>query len=943
MKCPIRLLSGVLLLAVLSCTSPDQNHNSENELSIKYEKYELENGLDIILHEDKSDPIVAIAVEIHAGSNREKPGRTGFAHFFEHMLFKKSENVPEGYFWDKIPEWGGTFNGTTNKDRTLYFETIPKNALEKLLWMEADRLGYFINAVDPKGFETEKQVVKNEKRYRVDNNPYGHRNYTIIKAMYPETHPYNWTTIGEFEDLQNATLEDVKEFYDQWYGPQNATLVIAGDFDKEQTKKWIEKYFGEIKPHGEEVRVEPKPIQLSSSKLLFHEDNFAKLPQLTLNFPTVEIYHKDYWAINTLAEILTDGKSSPLYKQLVLTDKLTPGVSAYHFAQEMAGNLRILVNANEGVDLDEVRSSIDKAFRQFETDGVSEVALNRVKTNLERQFYEAIESVQDKSFQLAHYNTFKGNPGFIETDIKNIQNVTAEEVYQAYENYIAGKNLVATSFVPKGHPELALEGSERAFVKEETQEPYQLKDLPESNMGYQKTPSTFDRTIEPDFGPDLEVTAPTIWSRKLGNGMEVYGIRSDELPLVSFSIRLKGGKQLDHPDKVGVANLIADVMMEGTQSKTPEQLENAIRDLGAEIYMSADHEYITINASCLSKNYEQAIGLVTEILLEPRWDLAEFERIKKETLTAIKQRDADAGSVVAMVRNKILYRGNIMAYHPLGTEISLSKISIDDLKGYYDSFFVPNVSAFHISGNIDENRALASLTDLSEKWSFKEIEMPEVKLASLSDQRFFFVDIPESKQSQLNMMSVTVDGNDDSYLPISIANYQLGAGSHGYLNKKLRIEKGYTYGSASFPIKRISKSHLLGFAAVKSNVTKESIEAFNEVVQSYRDNYASKDLEITKNSLLRETARDYETLDDLLGILHQISTYNLPHDFIEQNQKVIKNISMEEVRALIKEYIDTKKMIYLVVGDKATQYDRLLDMGMGKPIELDMYGDYIIE
>lgn len=943
MNRPTRLLSGVLLLTVLSCTSSHQKQDSQSGLSIAYEKYELENGLDVILHEDKSDPIVAIAVEIHAGSNREKPGRTGFAHFFEHMLFKKSENVPEGYFWDKIPEWGGTFNGTTNKDRTLYFETIPKNALEKLLWMEADRLGYFINAVDPKGFETEKQVVKNEKRYRVDNNPYGHRNYTIIKAMYPESHPYNWTTIGEFEDLQNATLEDVKDFYDKWYGPQNATIVIAGDFDKEQTKKWIQKYFGEIKPHGEEVHVDPKPIQLSSTKLLFHEDNFAKLPQLSLNFPTVEIYHKDYWAINTLAEILTDGKSSPLYKQLVLKDKLAPDVSAYHFAQEMAGNLRILVNANEGVDLDEVQSSIDTALKQFETEGVSEVALNRVKTNLERQFYEAIESVQDKSFQLAHYNTFKGNPGFIETDIKNIQNVTAEEVYKAYEKYVAGQHLIATSFVPKGQPELALEGSERAFVKEESQEPYQPKELPESNSGYEKTPSSFDRTIEPDFGPDLEVTSPTIWSKKLDNGMDVYGIRSDELPLVSFSLRLKGGKQLDQVEKVGVANLITDVMMEGTQSKTPEQLENAIRDLGAEIYMSTSHEYITISASCLSKNYEEVVALVTEMLLEPRWDLAEFERIKKETLTAIKQRDADAGSVAAMVRNKILYRGNIMGHHPLGTEVSLTKIGIDDLKSYYDAYFVPNVTAFHITGNIDENRALASLTDLAEKWAYKEMEMPPVKLAPFTEHRLFFVDVPESKQSQLNMVTVTVDGNDSTYLPIFIANYQLGAGSHGYLNKKLRIEKGYTYGSASVPIKRISKSHLLGFAAVKSNVTKESIEAFNEVVQTYRTNYGASDLEVTKNSLLRETARDYETLDDLLGILHQISTYDLPHDFIEQNQKVVQNISMEDVKALIEEYIDTKKMIYLVVGDKATQYNRLLDLGLGEPIELDMYGEFKVE
>ncbi|NQZ79146.1 MAG: insulinase family protein, partial [Ekhidna sp.] len=332
----LKHLLSLIIVASLLISCGGQEEAKSDELSLDYEKYTLENGLDVILHQDDSDPIVAVSILVHVGSNREKPGRTGFAHFFEHMLFQRSENVPDGGFFKNIDEWGGTFNGGTWTDGTIYYEVVPKDALEKVLWMESDRMGFFINAVSLASLEGEKPVVQNEKRQRVDNQPYGHTQSVILKALYPEGHPYNWTVIGELEDLQGATLDDVKEFYEQWYGPNNATLVIAGDIKSEEVKALIEKYFGEIPSRGIDTPMDPQPVQLAETKTFYYEDNFAQLPEIRMTFPTVEQFHPDQWALDALGQILSDGKRAVLYKSVVEVAEVAPGVSSYNSSNELA-------------------------------------------------------------------------------------------------------------------------------------------------------------------------------------------------------------------------------------------------------------------------------------------------------------------------------------------------------------------------------------------------------------------------------------------------------------------------------------------------------------------------------------------------------------------------------------------------------------------------------
>ena len=936
------LFSLVIVAIVAGCSGGGQS--SSDELSLDFEKYTLENGLDVVLHQDDSDPIVAVSILVHAGSNREKPGRTGFAHFFEHMLFQRSENVPNGGFFKNIDEWGGTFNGGTWTDGTIYFEVVPKDALEKVLWMESDRMGFFINAVSLSSLEGEKPVVQNEKRQRVDNQPYGHTQSIILKALYPEGHPYNWTVIGELEDLQNATLEDVKEFYEQWYGPNNATLVITGDIDKTEVKSLIEKYFGEIPSRGIDTPMDPQPVTLAETKTFYYEDNFAQLPEIRMTFPTVEQYHPDQWALDALGQILSDGKRAALYKAVVEEAKVAPGVSAFNSSNELAGTFTVRVRANAGTDLDTVKTVINNALASFDQNGFDEKDLDRIKAGLETNFYNGISSVLGKAFQLASYNEYAGDPGFIKQDIANIKAVTKEDVMRVFRKYVLNQNMIVTNFVPKGAGNLALEEAVAADIKEEGINDYGQSEVIEEEGDFTivKTESTFDRSIEPDFSEKPLVTPPTIWTDNTSNGISVYGVEADELPLVNFSLRIKGGHYLDNPEKVGVANLMTDIMMEGTANKTPEELEDAIGQLGANLNMFTANEFIQVSGNCLSRNFEATMELVQEILLEPRWDETEFERIVNQTLQAIKQRETNPNSIATVVMNKKLYGDNHIFSHPsIGYEDHVSAITIDDLKDFYNKNFAPNVTNYHIAGNVSKSRAMKALGRLSSEWSEKNVEMPSYDVPELpSEPQLYFVDVPQAKQSVIRISRLTVPSNDPAYNEIMVANDRLGDGSSGRLFQILREEKQFTYGAYSFPGRNaMAPGTFTAFSSVKSSTTKDALDTFKEVIGTYGDTYTTEDLEKTQTAMIKENARNFETLFNLLGILHNISTFDLPQDYIDREQKTVTSATIESIQATAQEYFDLNNYIFVVVGDKETQYDKLRVDGPGDPVLVDRYGN----
>jgi zinc protease len=788
--------------------------------------------------------------------------------------------------------------------------------------------------------------VQNEKRQRVDNNPYGHTSWVIDKNLYPEGHPYNWQVIGELVDLQNATVDDVKEFYNSYYGPNNATLVLAGDFETEDAKALIKKYFGEIKPKTEVAKLEPQPVTLSKTKRLFHEDNFATAPQLNMVWPTPQQYTEDAYALDFLAELISSGKKAPLYRVLVKDKSLTSRTTAYNNSQELAGEFYITITANNGVNLNEVEAGIFEAFKMLEMEGVSDSDVERIKAGLETGFYNGIGSVLGKSFQLAQYNVFAGDPGFITTDIENIKKVTKEDVMRVYNKYIKDKPFIMTSFVPKGQLILITENSTKAPVVEEKISENIAKIVKNTNQEILKTPSNFDRSVEPPQGTSPKLNIPSTWTTTLENGMKVYGIEQNEIPTVNFSLVMEGGHLLDDINKNGVANLMTDIMMEGTANKTPQELEEEIEVLGARINMYTTRESIVISANCLARNFDETLALVEEILLEPRWDEEEFARIKIKTINEIKRSDANPNVVAGRVYNKILYgKNHIFSYPTSGTVASVEALTIEDLKAFYYKNFSPSISNFHIVGAITEADSKNNLTSFGEKWKAKEVIIPSYLIENNRDKAsLYFVDIPGAKQSVINIGYISMARTDKDFYPAEVMNYKLGGSFSGNVNLILREEKGYTYGARTgFNGSKI-KGTFKASSSVRTNTTGESVSIFKEEIADYKNGVSQEDLDFTKNAMIKSNARRFETQFSLLGMLQEMSTYNLPADYIAEEEAFISAMTLEQHKQLANKYLDETKMAYVVIGDAATQFSQFKDMDFdevklmskeGQELELD--------
>ena len=931
----IRLLSKIFaILTLLFVSSACNKAPQTDKLKISYEKYVMPNGLQVILHTDHSDPIISYAIMYHVGSSRETLGKTGFAHLFEHLLFGGSENVPAGKLWKILEGAGGQNNGFTERDITTYFEMFPKNALEKVLWLESDRMGFFINSITQHTLSLQQNVVSNEKRQGEDNTPYGFTEYVIDKNLYPADHPYNWEVIGEMSDIKNASLDDVKAYYEHFYGPNNATLVLAGDFNPDSVKLLINKYFGEIKSHGAVAKRSAMIPTLEKTVKLFHEDNFANVPEINLVWPGSQAYQKDTYALDFLAKILADGKKAPLYKVLVKEKKLTSRTSASNNSSELAGEFTITIRANEGKSLKEIEAAVFEAFSRFEKEGITEKDIERVKASSEKSFYQGIESVFNKSIQLAFYNTFLNDPGYIEKDIENIKAVTLNDVKMVYEKYIKGKPHIVTSFVPKGKPEMVAENSVPAGVKEENiNEASQVEIANTGEDKFVKTSSSIDRTVEPVEEKAPEVNVPTIWKATLANGIQVYGIQNKELPLFELNLVINGGVYQDKIELPGVAGMVASVLPQGTKNRTPEELEEEIELLGSSINMYAGREDMSVNASSLSRNFDKTVALLKEIILEPRWDTAEFSMAQNRTKNNIIQAEAQPRSVANMLFNKLLYgTDHIFGYNTRGTKESIGKITINDLKNYYNKSFSPSVSKILIAGNVSKEQVLEALKPLETEWKAKEVKWNTYAIPQNPEKsQIYFVDIPGSRQSVIYIGYLALSRTDPDYVKADFVNYRIGGAFTSILNQILREQKGYTYGASSYFQEMKVKAPFVVSTSVRSDATFESVKIIKDEMEKYRNGINENDLQFIKNCMILSNALRFETNGSLVGMLSTMSKYGLPDDYIKKEENVIKNMTIEEHKTITDKYIVPDKMYYVIVGDATTQMKPLEKIGFGKP------------
>ena len=938
-----KLMALTMVIAIFTACG------GSSELKLTFEKYTLDNGLQVILRHDTHTPTVAVAIQYHVGSSREKPGATGFAHLFEHLLFQRSENLPRNAFFTKIDELGGDFNGSTSQDGTNYYQIVPRDALEKILWMESDRMGFFINTVTEDGLRREIDIVSNEKR-QGENQPYGQQYSITLKNTYPEGHPYSWSVIGSLNDLASSTLDYVKEFYHNFYGPNNATLVISGDFDKAETKALVEKYFGEIKSGPPIEKRRPMPAVFTSTKGVYYTDPLVRMPALTVVIPTIEGTHKDEAALDILAYLLAGTKKSPLYRIIVEEKKLAPSVSMSNSTQELAGNIQISVRAFEGVNLNDVIEAIEEGYARFETEPINERDIKGYVARNERQVYNSLTSNLNVAMTLAFYNVFTDRPDYMIEELNRYSKVTKEDIMRVYNQYVNGKNYLTVSYLPTGQEQLAVSGSERAIIELENVAAQVMNSEGgnlEDDDNYPRTPSLIDRSIEPGLLSNTPVLPELkIWSDKLPNGLNVKGMNYSALPLVNFSITIKGGMLLDNINKPGVASFNAQLMNEGTALRTPEQLQEDLAVLGASVSVSAGTESTTINGSTLLRNFPEVMKIVEEMITQPRFDEEKFALIKERALASLRQNQMSPTFVGQDVALKLLYgKESILRYYMSGRTIeSINSITIDDVKAYYALAISPVNASFNFVGNISQPQLMKLLAPLAESWKGNAVEIPAIDNTQKNyPSRLLFVDFPNAPQSYIFIIKTTGANmaSPDSY-PLIIANYGLGDTASSELFRVLRLQYGYTYGAYSSASGANFTNVFVAYSNVQSTATKHSLELFKEIISDYPDKILDEaKLEKNRNTMLQANTRAYETPSQLLNVLNNISNYGLPFDYVKQRENTLRNITLQQVRDVYNKYINENELIYVVTGDAARQMNGLESLGLGKPILVDRDGNII--
>ena len=927
------LIFSVCSIFLVACSANKSNTPpGKADLNLEYEKITLENGLDVIFHIDRSDPIVAIDIAAHVGSARETAGRTGFAHLFEHLLFLDSENLGYGGLDSMNTRIGGEgTNGFTSHDMTQYFQAVPKDALEKIIWAEADKLGWFIKTVSQNVIDKEKQVVKNEKRQRVDNQPYGHGFYIVNKALYPEDHPYNWQVIGSLSDLDAATLQDTIDFYGRWYVPNNVTLSISGDFDLVQAKTWVKKYFGEI-PRGEDVpSYEARASILNETQSLYYEDNFATVPQLLVVYPSVEQYHPDSYALDVLAEYLTDGKRAPLNEVFIDEDKVTSDVSAFNYAKEISGEFYFFINANEDEDIDGLIPSWKKSFKRFEENGIPQDALDRIKAKSEVGFYSEVQSALGKAIELSTYNLFTGDPSFYKKDLAGLQSVTKGDVMRVYNTYLKDQNHLHVSIVPKGKAELKLDGDSPSTLAEIVEEQVvqgaegEVNFDPAARVITNLTASEFDRTIEPEFGAAYDLTTPDVWQKTSKNGMQIFGLTSNETPLVNFSLKLDAGKIRGEVKMPAVPGLTADMLEKGTANKTTAELEEAIGNLGSSISITSGDYGTFVSGTTLARNLDATLKLVEEMLFEPRWDAEEFSLLKSKLEQQITQAEGNPNSIAAREAAKLTYpASHIFSHSGYGPKDLLKSITMDDLKSFHATNYDLSRAQLRIVGAVSQDLALPFAIKPKSKTLLKPVQAPVLNSVEVS--KIYLYDAPGAKQSVLRIARPSLAATDSDYPLAQAINFPLGGIYTSKLMSSLRVDKGYTYGIRSrFDGDKAIGQFLVG-SSVRTNVTKESIVLIRDILSTYGPEFTQDELDIMKGALLRGQALKSETNGDKLGMLGEMSAYGYAADYRAQNAKAIDAMSLEDFRTLAAKYIRSDAMNYLVVGDAATQAKSLKEL-----------------
>ena len=888
---------------------------SVDDIDIKYEEFTLPNGLKLLVHEDHKAPIVAVNVWYHVGSKNEKPGKSGFAHLFEHLMFNGSENFDDDYF-QAIERIGGTdVNGTTNSDRTNYFQNVPVAALDQVLFLESDRMGHLLGAIDQELLDEQRGVVQNEKR-QGENQPYGKQFDLLTKAMYPKGHPYSWTVIGEMEDLNAASLEDVQEWFKAYYGPANAVIAIAGDINPQEVYQKVLKYFGDI-PSGPTItRQEINIPEHGGDTYQVYED---RVPETRILFAwnTPQYGSREDLQFDLVSAILSNGKNSRLYKKLVYEDQIASSAIAYQASSELASIFVAQANVKPSADANEVQSKLLAEINKLIEYGPTEAELKRVKASYFSTVIKGLERIGGfggVSDRLASNQTYHGDASYYKNQLKYIQEATVSDIQKTAKKWLTkGKHIL----ICKPFPEYTVETS------------------------------TVDRSKLPEVGTPKSSKFPEIQRAKLSNGLKIVLAERKGVSTIVMNMMFNAGYKTDILSKAGTASLAMNLLDEGTKDMTSLEINEKLQLLGATLGTNSDQDFSNVTLNTLKPSLDASLDVFANVILNPAFPDKEFERLRTEQINTIKTEKSQPFGMVLRSMNKYLY-GNAHPYSSpftgTGYENTVAEISNNDIENFYKTWINPNNATLIVTGDIDINTLKSKLEKRFSKWNRRDV--PSIsfnKAETKTKNTLYLIDRPESQQSVIIAGHLTEKYGEVSEIALEQMVSILGGDFTSRINMNLREDKHWAYGAGGFVLNAQQDRPFLVYAPVQTDKSAESItELRKEIAEFVTIRPATqKELDKVKTNQVLKLPGQWETNNAVNNSLYNLVKYDLPDDYYQTYDSNVRNITLAELKEVSNKVVNPEAINWFVVGDKAKIVTNLDALGFDNIIEIDADGNPI--
>ncbi len=885
---------------------------TQTRIDIPYQRFVLPNGLTLIVHEDRKAPIVAVNVWYHVGSKNEKPGRTGFAHLFEHLMYNGTENYDKDFF-GPLEQAGATdMNGTTNEDRTNYFQNVPTNAVDLALWMESDRMGHLTGAISQAKLDEQRGVVQNEKR-QGENEPYGKVWDFLNPKLYPANHPYSWSVIGSMEDLDAARLEDVKEWFQNYYGAANAVLVVAGNIDAETARQKVEKYFADIPAGPPVARQEAWVAKRTGSQRGTMQD---RVPQARIykvwNIPGWGTADGDY--LNLVGDVLSSGKTSRLYKRLVYDEQIATDVSASIDLREIGGLFVIEASARPGTDLATVEKAVDEELARFLAGGPTAAELRKVKTQHRAGFIRGVERIGGfggKSDVLAQGEIFAGRPDFYQVRLDRVQRATPAQLLASAKRWLA-------------------DGVYNLEVQ-----PY-----PE----HQVAQAGADRSRLPEPGPPPATEFPELQRATLSNGLKIVLAPRAAIPQVRFDLLLDAGFAADQAGTPGTASLAMAMLDEGTSRRTSLQISDQLAQLGANLGTGSKLDVSSVSLEALKENLDTSLDIYGDVILNPTFPRTDFERLKKQRLAQIQQEKADPVGLALRVFPGLVYGAEHAYANPWtgsGTEESTAKIQRDDLVRFHRAWFKPNHATLVVVGATTMVEIKPKLERLFATW--KPGEVPDKNIATVSRQErpgVYLIDRPGSLQSVILAGHVAPPKANPQEVTIETMNGVLGGDFSSRINMNLREDKHWSYGAYTFFRDARGQRPFLAYAPVQTDKTKEAVVELDKELRGIVKGRPIQPAELARAqaSLTLTLPGSWETMAALAGAIGNIVTYGLDDRYYDSFAEKVRAQTIESVTAVAGDVVHPDQLVWVVVGDRSKIEPGLRELKLGQIRFIDTEG-----